>query len=145
MGVPVLPDDVLLVIFYFYLVKYAKRDKDTSRWQTLVHVCRRWRSLVFGSPRRLDLKLRCTLKTPARDLLDIWPALPLFIQGHIYQESDVDNIIAALERRDRVCKISLESHLEKVLASMQEPFPDLTSLTLNFFEGDICHRPLRID
>jgi len=145
MDVPVLPDDVLLVVFHFYLVKYAKHDKDTCRWRTLVHVCRRWRSLVFGSPRRLDLKLRCTLKTPARDLLDIWPALPLFIQGHIYEESDVDNIIAALERRDRVCKISLKSHLEKVLGSMQEPFPDLTSLTLNFLKGDICHLPLRID
>ena len=102
---------------------------------------------MFGSPRRLDLKLRCTLKTPARDLLDIWPALPLFIQGHIYEESDVDNIIAALERSDRVRKISLrvpKSHLEKVLPSMQEPFPDLTSLALNL-KGDICHWPLRID
>ncbi len=143
----VLPDDVLLVVFDFHLVKYAKRDKDTCRWQTLVHVCRRWRSIVFGSPRRLNLKLRCTPKTPARDSLDVWPALPLLIQGDIYEESDVDNIIAALERSDRVCKISLhvpKSHLEKVLASMQEPFPDLTSLGLNL-KGDICHWPLRID
>ncbi len=102
----VLPDDVLLVVFDFYLVKYPKRDKDTSRWQTLVHVCRRWRSIVFGSPRRLNLKLRCTPKTPARDSLDVWPGLPLLIQGDIYEESDVDNIIAALERSDRVCKIT---------------------------------------
>ena len=143
----VLPDDVLLVVFDFYLVKYAKRDKDTSRWQTLVHVCRRWRSIVFGSPRRLNLKLRCTPKTPVRYLLDVWPALPLLIQGDIYEESDVDNIISALEHSDRVCKISLhgpKSHLEKVLASMQEPFPDLTSLALNL-KGDICHWPLHID
>jgi len=80
-------------------------------------------------------------------LLGVWPALPLLIQGDIYEESDVDNIIAALERSDRVCKISLhvpKSHLEKVLASMQEPFPDLTSLGLNL-KGDICHWPLRID
>ena len=143
----VLLDDVLLVVFYFYLVKCPKRDKDTCRWQTLVHVCRRWRSIVLGSPRRLNLKLHCTPKMPVRDSLDVWPALPLLIQGDIYEESDVDNIIAALERSDRVCKISLhgpKSHLEKVLASMEEPFPDLTSLSLNL-KGDICHWPLRID
>ena len=111
----VLLDDVLLVVFYFYLVKCPKRDKDTCRWQTLVHVCRRWRSIVFGSPRRLNLKLHFTPKMPVRDSLDVWPALPLLIQGDIYEESDVDNIIAALERSDRVCKISLhgpKSHLE---------------------------------
>src|SRR5258708_12815910 len=109
MDVPVLPDDVLLVTFYFYLVKYAKRDKDTCRWQTLVHVCRRWRSLVFGSPRRLDLKLRCTLKTPARELLDIWPAFPLFIQGHFYKQSNLTTIIPPLAPSTRLRTLSLTS------------------------------------
>jgi hypothetical protein len=102
---------------------------------------------VFGSPRHLNLKLRCTLKMPTRDLLDVWPALPLLIQGDIYEESDVDHIIAALECSNRVCRITLyvpKSHLEKVLASMQEPFPDLTYLALNL-KGDICHWPLHID
>src|SRR5260221_5208216 len=45
-------------------------------WQLLVHVCRRWRSLVFGSPRRLNLRLFCTPETPAKDTLAVWPALP---------------------------------------------------------------------
>jgi hypothetical protein len=46
-----------------------KKKKDT--WQTLVHVCRRWRTLVFGSPLFLKLELVCTVKTPARDTLDV--------------------------------------------------------------------------
>ena len=102
-------------------------------WQSLVHVCRRWRSVVFGSPRRLNLRLVCTAKTPARDTLDVWPALPLVIRCNgDYPTESVDNIIAVLERSDRVCQINLmdvpSSHLEKVSAAMQEPFPELTHL-----------------
>jgi F-box-like len=44
-----LPDDVLLEIFDFYVNK--DKDKyyknEIEAWQTLVHVCRRWRSVVF--------------------------------------------------------------------------------------------------
>jgi hypothetical protein len=43
----------------------------------------------------------------------------------------VDDIIAVLERSNRVCQINLEvsrSPLEKVWAAMQVPFPELTSL-----------------
>ena len=50
-----LPDDVLLAIFDFCGDKY-----ELEAWQTLVHVCRRWRSVVLGSPRRLGLQLVCT-------------------------------------------------------------------------------------
>jgi hypothetical protein len=55
--IDVLPDDALLEIFDFYMGRHRdrgfmyeelKKKKDT--WQTLVHVCRRWRTLVFGSP-----------------------------------------------------------------------------------------------
>ena len=60
--IDVLPDDVLLEIFDFYMnVDVFYEDKrETEAWQTLVHVCRRWRYLVFGSPRRLNLRLCCT-------------------------------------------------------------------------------------
>ena len=82
-----------------------------------MHVCRRWRTVVFGSPRRLNLRLVCTAKTPARDTLDVWPALPLFIRGYgNYPTESVDNIIAVLERcRDRVCKIRLDAILSSRL------------------------------
>ena len=103
----------------------------TRAWQSLVHVCRRWRTLVFGSPRRLDLKLYCSPKTPAKDRLDVWPALPLIIEG--YQGSPSNNIIAALKQSDRVRQVDLRlttRKLKNVLAPMQVPFPELTDLEL---------------
>ena len=75
------PDDVLLEIFDFCgEAPFSK--KEIEAWQILVHVHRRWRSAVFRSPHRLDLQLVCTAKTPARDTLDVWPALPIFIRCH---------------------------------------------------------------
>jgi hypothetical protein len=50
--------------------------------------------------------------------------------------SDEDNIVAALEHNDRVCDIYLRdisgSLFEKVVTSMQQPFPALTDLQLQF-------------
>jgi hypothetical protein len=129
--IDVLPDDVLLEIFGFYTIKMA-----IEGWQSLVHVCRRWRVLVFESPRRLNLRLFCTPKTPTRDKLDVWPALPLLVDGDMTSAStqDLDNIIVALEQSNRVCEVFLWSltgwQLEKVLATMQVPFPELTDLQL---------------
>ena len=135
--IDVLPDDVLLVILDFYanVDGYEVRKEATEAWQTVAHVCRRWRIVVFASPRRLNLRLVCTPRTPARDLLDIWPALPLVVQwyGDCPIEG-VDNIVAALERSNRVCQIVLYNVptflLEKASATMQEPFPELTYLRL---------------
>ena len=110
----------------------AHSKESVEEWQSLVHVCQRWRSIVFGSPRRLNLRLGCTPKTPVRDLLDIWPALPLFVWGDTNHPSEsVDNIAAVLERRDRVRHIYLPSpYLVKFSATMQVPFPELTVLEL---------------
>ncbi len=133
--IDVLPDDVLLEIFDFCMdmSQYGGKTK-VEAWQLLVHVCRRWRSLVFGSPRRLNLRLFCTPKTPARDTLDVWPALPLLINGSITLSSGVDDIIVALEQINHVCQVVLWGlagrQLEKVLTAMQVPFPELTWLRL---------------
>ena len=130
-SIDMLPDYVLLEIFYFYVEDGRRPPKvDFEVWQTLVHVCRRWRSVVFGSPRRLNLQLVCSDKTPARDTLDVWPALPLYIQCWEMAES-VDNIIAVLEHSDRVHYIDLYFKgldLDKLSAAMQVPFPELTHL-----------------
>ena len=102
-------------------------------WQSLVHVCRRWRSLVFNSPRYLNLQLYCTPKTPAKDALGIWPALPLLIAGNMALLSGTDNIVAALGQSNRVCQVILQLagwQLEEILAPMQVPFPELTELRL---------------
>jgi hypothetical protein len=132
--IDMLPDDLLLEIFDCFLDEEYETE-EIEGWQTLVHVCLRWRSVVFGSPRRLDLCLLCSNKTPARDTLDVWPALPLVIECDNTAEN-VDNVIAVLERSDRVCGISLRrlrfdsSDLEKISAAMQVPFPELTNLQL---------------
>jgi len=108
---------------------------EIEAWQLLVHVCPRWRSLVFGSPRRLNLRLLCTPETPARDTLDVWPALPLLIDGHMTLTLGTDNIIVALGQSDRVCQVNLsglaDRQLENVLAAMQVPFPELKQLRLS--------------
>jgi hypothetical protein len=139
-SIDVLPDDVLLVIFDIYMDQALNiiseallRKKLVEGWQPLVHVCRRWRSVVFGSPRHLNLRLGCSFKTPVRDKLDIWPASPLIIYDDGRDRMDgVGNITAALERNDRVYQIALSltsSQLERVSAAMQ-PFPELTHLVL---------------
>jgi F-box-like len=148
-SIDILPDDVLLEIFDFHLNEYSDEDLVTieykivrEQWQTLVHVCRRWRSVVFGSPRRLNLRLVCTQGTPTRNTLDLWPSLPLVIRDSSGQRKneDVDEIIAVLERRDRVIEIILIfvdcSNLENILAAMQATFPELTRLILSPYEDD---------
>ena len=136
-----LPDDVLLAIFDFYVVEYQYPgfvNFDTKReiesWQSLVHVCRRWRDLVFASPRRLNLRLWCTPTTSARMSLNVWPALPLLI--HSGRNSPVDNVIAQLEHSDRIREIDIylkrytSRKIEKLWTAMQVPFPELTALRL---------------
>ena len=129
MRIDILPDDVLLGIFDFYV----DINPWIEAWQPLVHVCRRWRSLVLGSPRRLNLRLFRTPKMLARNKLDIWPALPFILSGNM--SSGTDNIIAALGQSNRVCEVDLYDlsggwYLESVLEPMHEPFPELTNLRL---------------
>jgi len=101
-----------------------------------VHVCRRWRDLVFASPRRLNLRLLCSKDRPVRETLDIWPAFPIDIHDNWFRkrEAGPDNIVAALERPNRVRSIDLvdiPSLVGEALAvEMQVPFPELTFLRL---------------
>ena len=135
--IDILPDDVLLVVFDFYVGDV----REIEAWQSLVHVSRRWRCLLFGSPRRLNLQLVCTPRALARATLDVWPALPLVIQGHISPSSGVDNTVVALMRSSRVCKIDLwgssGSESEEILAAMQQPFPEITHLRLGAYDAPV--------
>jgi hypothetical protein len=128
-----LPDEVLLEIFNTYM----NEATGTEEWHTLVHVCRTWRNVVLSSPRRLDLRLLCTTRTPVKMKLDVWPAFPIVLIGSLDPASllgSADNIIAALEHKDRMCHIDLQgisnSHLEQIAAAMEETFPALTELSL---------------
>jgi hypothetical protein len=132
-----LPDDVLLEIFGFCADENRRWKKEIEAWQTLVHVCRRWRSVVFGSPRRLNLQLVCSDKTLVTDKLDIWPAFPLLVQCND-QIEHVDNVVALLQR-SRLRRIKLRhvpnTDIDKLLAAMQVPFPNLRILRLAWLDA----------
>ena len=131
MTIDILPDIALLNVFDFYL------DELIEAWRTLVHVCRKWRDVVLGSPRRLNLRLFCTDRTPI-PMLDNrdWPPLPIVLMVHqrCWSTWFMDNIIAALEHNDRICELhlvdipSLQS--ETFWGALQRPFTALTRLWL---------------
>ena len=134
-----LPDVALLEIFDFYLHSgeiWGFNPEPYTKWYKLVHVCRKWRNIIFGSPARLDLRLYCTSRSPVMKSLDVWPSsLPIVIHmGNANYTFNMDNVIAALKQNDRICRLSLSvskpSSWEKIFATMQQPFPALTSINL---------------
>ena len=144
MAIETLSDDVLLEIFDLYLDKdedidpwYDSGSEEDKRdsydaWYVLAHVCQRWRYVVFASPRRLNLRLHCSGRR-VREMLGVWPAFPIVI----WDIADEDNIIAALEHRDRVCEIKLgglsRSQSETLMPLMQESFSALTKLQIESY------------
>ena len=130
MTVDVLPDIALLDIFDFYM-----DEEHIESWHTLVHVCQKWRNIVFGSPRRLNLRIHYQTTKPVREMLDVWPALPIVIKVHYSEMWNTNNIVAALEHNDRIYEFwdvfALGSQaMDKVLPAMQRSFPALTRLRL---------------
>ena len=149
MTIETLPDDVLLAIFTTYL---NDPFHDIDVWRTLVHVCQRWRYLVFASPGHLNLRLECTIETRAREMLDVWPAFPIVITKCTGPGSepmeDVDNIIAALEQRDRVRQITLEdmpgSNMDTLVPEMLGPFPMLQGITFEASYSVYSHAAMAV-
>jgi hypothetical protein len=125
----ILSDVALLEIFHFYV-----DGASIEAWHTLVHVCQKWRIVVFGSPRRLNLRLHCKSRTPVTEMLDAWPLLPIVVSSDDYDKWGKDNIVEALKLNDRISEVNVRdmprSDLEIVLAAMQQPFPALTRLRL---------------
>ena len=147
--IDILPDAVLLEIFVFIPSGASTRRfwldfvYDDRNWHKLVHVCRRWRQLVFASPLRLDLQLLCTCRTPVRKVLGYWPAFPRVIDCEYYRDGGnrhkLENIFAALQQRDRVRHIDINirgSLFGELCAAMEKPFPALTHLYLSCEDGD---------
>jgi len=107
-AIETLSDDVLLEIFDSRLAKdgdidlwyYPGNEEDErypyDSWYALAHVCQRWRYVVFASPCRLNLRLHCS-RGRVREMLGVWPALPIAIWDFVCFTSDEDNIVAALE------------------------------------------------
>jgi hypothetical protein len=105
-------------------------------WRTLVHVCKRWRCVVFASPRRLNLRLLCTNRRPVKKMLDIWPPLPIYIFAYhhalLLPLPGANNLIAALKQHNRVCGIFLDGDPSLLLrtSTAMNSFPALTELGL---------------
>jgi hypothetical protein len=133
-----LPDVVLLDIFDFYRIDELPVQlwMFTWKWDVLVHVCRRWRQLIFASPSRLQIQLCCTPGTPVRKHLSCWPAFPIIVDygdDDKLTPSDEDNVIATLAHSDRVCGLELaatNTQLERLATVMQKPYPALKRLVL---------------
>jgi F-box-like len=141
-----LPDDVLLDIFDFYRMDFQYYP---WRWHTLAHVCRRWRCLVFASPRRLDLQFLCTPRTPVRELLEFLPpTMPIMISNWSSSSPPYDplsledgtQVLSAIEQRDRVRWLHLDgvtgSLVENLATKMQGTFPIMTFVRLWSHEPD---------
>ena len=141
-AINVLPDDVLLKIFDFCRKnhvpgpRYVGFPEAVWDWHILVHVCQRWRQVVFASPLRLKLRILCTYGT-VRKNLDTWPTFPIQVEYPYYLPIgaiDEDNIISALDRRDRISVFGLRltgAELRKLVPVMQKPLPALTNLFLS--------------
>jgi len=136
----------------------------TWEWEALVRVCRRWRLLIFESPRGLDLRLVCTRQTPVREMLDSWPAIPIIVLDLSLPTSDlpISNVVNALKHRHRIYGIWLNTltttQWQSVIEKTQKPFPQLTflelgpelamevTLPLNLLGGSTpCLRVVRLD
>ena len=129
--IDILPDDVLLPIFYFDGLEDV--DSVHPSWYRLVHVCRGWRSLVFASPKVLDLRLVCNPGTRV-ELIGIWPPLPIVIKNTF--DWPINDFDLAIVHRSRVREIdlSLSSNwlleLKRLALAMEEPFPALKHLEI---------------
>jgi len=133
-SIDTLHDEVLLEIFAFCLCGHGSEDI----WQTLVHVCRRWRAIVLASPRSLNLRIVCTSETPVEWALDVWPPFPLVIRlWDLCDEMD-DNLLAAFDHSDRICEIYVDDVSDGGTAElalvMEDPFPELTVLDIRSYE-----------
>ena len=90
---------------------------------------------MFASSRHLHLEHVCTHGTPVKENLGYLHPFPIIVSfpDHYFQDGDADNLVAALEHRDRVQVVNiniLPSLFERLVTAMQEPFPALTRLQL---------------
>ena len=147
----ILDDDSLLNIFCFCRpVVWEREGVPAPRfleggewaherwWYKLVHVCQRWRYLIFGSASYLGLSLVCAHATPVADMLSNSPhlsQLPLIID-HLNEAGDItagskEGILLALQHRDRVRRVRLRMsvpNLQKLVVAMGDDFPLLEHL-----------------
>jgi hypothetical protein len=131
-----LPNELLLEVFdSLRMLTLESAPPGLWEWHRLAHVCSRWRTVVFQSPHRLDLRLIYTYEKPVRESVECWPTLPIAIwypNGRLLPE-DEGNVVAALKYPDRICEIDLtvtRSLLSRSFVLLRAPFPALERLQL---------------
>jgi hypothetical protein len=150
--IEVLPEELILEIVYFYKLstsccRFPWEWTWEWGWHKLAHVCRKWRTVIFASQQRLDLRLLCTPKTSIQQTLDLWPDFPILVE-HRWSLGDWENTITALQHRNRVCEIDLSflnlpewqhsGTIRRIVASMQGTFPILDRLSFSLSIGTEC-------
>ncbi|KAH9012344.1 hypothetical protein EDB85DRAFT_2281285 [Lactarius pseudohatsudake] len=112
----ILPDEILLEIFALCLPDfygYLASIEHMGVWQSLVHVCQRWRRIICSSTRYLDLHLYRSSETSFRKNLSLWPEFPLAVKCFI--PDDQDDFVAILEHLDRLTGPKYEGYNPDVL------------------------------
>ena len=140
-----LSDDVLLEIFDLYQKnRYnAPRPLPVWKWYLLLHVCKRWRQVIFSSPYRLDLQVLCTYGTRVRKNLCIWPAFPIVLDIYSWRNlthNNEDNALASLEHSDRLCSVGLyvtDFQWAKMATVLGKPFPLLTHFKIYSIDRNV--------
>ena len=127
-----LSEKVLLKIFRHFL------DASSRHWPTLMHICRKWRRIVFDSQRALQIWLFCAHGMPVLDALNCWSALPIVVQygkspaSDLPAPEDEKNINVALKQSDRVSSISLTITSPLLeLSETERPLSELEVLSRN--------------
>ena len=157
-SIHILDDDSLLNVFYFCRPFLLGEDEhDDARltggkarwvrgrwWYKLVHVCQRWRNVIFGSSSYLALSLVCTNGTPVANILAHSPPLPLLIDYSDeycdFTAEDEEGAILALKQRDRVRRIRLfvrTMSLRDLIVAIDEEYPILEYLIIGRQIGDL--------
>ena len=144
-----IPDEVLLEIFDSYRQLFTQgHHNDWNRrpkWFKLIHVCQRWRRIVFASSTRLSLCLVVANNNPGH-MKAIFspriPPLPIAVDYHPrkpcshYARSnakDLGRVLAALKRCNRVRGITFSGtgpDFDKFFKATKHRFPELKSLDL---------------
>ena len=137
-----LPDEVLLEIFDSYrqdINSYDYQWGEKHVWINLVHVCRKWRAVVFASYVRLDLGVLVGPKKPGHIKTILSGPLPISINYQYNRESVTGSALwrmcATLKRHDRVRKITFQgmrANFDKFFKLTNRAFPVLDTLSLHF-------------
>jgi F-box-like len=143
-SIDILPDDILLDILHLYIESQSHSNPWIETWDSLVYVCRRWRNVVLESPRRLNLRLLYTIRSPASGWMSGWrhpvPRSYSLIPAHH------GTWTTSFRYYDRSGILQLQclpsSLMESVSEAMQGPFSELTKLELKLSTSDdiVDHR-----